>query len=135
MLDPRGTDAEEIYRVVEELSQLGKICLCITSRISTVPPDCKCLEIPTLSKGATCDAFHRIYQHDERSGLIDNILEQLDLHLLSFTLLATVAHNSKWNADRLTREWDERRTDILQAEHDKSLAATIEPSRGLRKQH
>ena len=37
VLDPNLMDAKEIYGAVEELSELGNICLCITSRISIFP--------------------------------------------------------------------------------------------------
>ena len=128
ILDPRGVDAEKIYGLVEELSRLQTICLCITSRISVVPPECEILDVSTLSVGAARDTFYCIYKRREQSDLIGNILGQLDFHPLSIMLLATVAQQSRWDPDRLGREWGKRRTSMLRTEHNNSLAAAIELS-------
>ena len=128
ILDPDAPDSEGIYNLVEELNRLETICLCITSRISTVPPDCETFDIPTLSMEPARAAFYRIYKSPKQPVLIDGILQQLEFHPLSINLLATVAYHNKWDIDRLSREWKRRRTGLLHTHHHKSLAAAIELS-------
>ena len=128
ILDPKGANGQEIYPVVEELSQFKTVCLCITSRITTVPRLCRQPIIPILSIKAACDIFYSIYDNCIQSDVISNLLEQLDFHALSITLLATTASHNMWDHNRLTKEWDTCHTQVLQTDFNESLAATIELS-------
>ena len=127
ILDPQGADGQRIYRLVDELSQFTNICLVITSRITTIPPNCETLDIPTLSMDAARDTFYRICKYDGPTDSVSNILKQLDFHPLSITLLATVALQNKWDNNRLAREWEKHHTGMLQTGHN-SLGAAIELS-------
>jgi tetratricopeptide (TPR) repeat protein len=128
ILDPQETGALEISSVVEELSRFETICLCITSRITTVPRHCKRLVVPTLSMEAACDIFYSIYNDGGRSDVVNDLLQQLDFHTLSIELLATTASHNMWDYDRLAQEWNAHRTQALRTGYNESLAATIELS-------
>ena len=129
ILDPQGTNAHEIYAVVDELCQFETVCLCFTSRITTVPRHCKRPEIPTLSMEAAGDIFYSIYgDSGGRSGIVNDLLRRLDFHALSITLLATTASHNTWDYDRLAREWGTQQARVLRTDHNESLTATIELS-------
>ena len=128
ILDPQGAESREIYSVVEELSRFTNICLVITSRITTVPPHCRRPVIPTLSMEAACDIFYNIYAGSERSETINDLLQRLDFHALSITLLATTATHNLWDHDELAKEWNLHRAQVLRTDFNESLAATIELS-------
>jgi tetratricopeptide (TPR) repeat protein len=128
VLDPKEAGAKEIYSFVDELCQFKTLSLCITSRITIVPPRCSCPKIPTLSIEAARDIFYGVYRNIGRSGIIDDLLERLDFHALSVKLLATTASHNGWEHDRLAKEWDAQRAQVLQTDYSESLAATIELS-------
>jgi tetratricopeptide (TPR) repeat protein len=128
ILDPKESGAKEIYSVIDELCQFKKLSLCITSRLTMVPPLCKRPEIPTLTMAAACDIFYGIYGNSGRSSTINNLLKRLDFHALSIKLLATTASHNGWDHDRLAGEWGAQRAQVLQTDYNESLAATIELS-------
>ena len=128
ILDPQGTGSREIYDVVEELSQIRTLCLIITSRISTIPRQCKRPVIPALSVESACEIFYDIYDDGGRSNIINDLLRRLDFHALSITLLATTVSHNMWDYDRLAQEWDTQRVQVLRTDYNESMAATIELS-------
>ena len=128
ILDPRGPGAREIHAAVDELTRFSNVCLCVTSRISTIPRSCKALGVLKFSVAAAHDTFYHIYKHSERCDLINDILERLNFHPLSITLLATVAQCNKWSGNRLAMEWERQRAGTLRAQRPGSLATAIELS-------
>ena len=128
ILDPQRTDAQEIHSMVDELCQFKTVCLLITSRITVVPRHIKRPEIPMLSMEAACDIFNSIYGDNGGSSIINDLVQRLDFHALSITLLATTASHNVWDYDRLSKEWDAHHTQVLRTDQNESLAATIELS-------
>ena len=128
IFDPEGMDSGEILAAVEELCRFDQICVCITSRITTVPEHCKHPEIPTLSMDAARNIFYEIYNGHDRSDSIDALLERLEFHPLSITLLATTARHNKWGYDRLIKKWNALRGQVLRTDTNKSLAASLQLS-------
>ena len=128
MLNPQGTYGQEVYAVVEKLSRFSNLCVLITSRVSTIPPDYKLLDIPPLSMNAARDIFYLTYRDDSRSDLINGILKQLDLHPITIELLANVARSNGWTIEQLGREWEQMQASMLQTKHNSSLTTAIELS-------
>ena len=128
ILDPKGSNAAEIYSVVDELCQFETMSVLITSRITTIPSRCRRPEIPTLSMEAACDIFYDIYSDRGQSSVINDLLGRLDFHALSITLLATTASHNAWDHDRLALEWGTQRAQVLRTDFNQSLAATVELS-------
>ena len=77
---------------------------------------------------AACNTFYGTCGDREPSGIIDDLLQRLDFHALSIKLLATATSHNMWDHDRLAREWDAGRAQVLRTNFDESLAATIELS-------
>ena len=127
ILDTQDTNGE-IYWVVNELCEFKTVSLLITSRTSTVPSYCKRPEIPALSMEAACDILSDNYGYGGHSGIINDLLQRVDFHPLSITLLAATASHNGWDYDQLAKEWDAQWAQALQTDSNEKLAATIEIS-------
>ena len=69
-----------------------------------------------------------MYRDGGRSDIVKQLIQELDFHTLSITLLATTAAHNAWNHDRLAREWSTHRAQALRTDYNESLEATIELS-------
>ena len=101
ILDPQGINAREIHAVLDELCQLKTMCLFIVSRTTTVPQHFRHFAIPKLSKKAACDIFYDIHKDCGRPDIIGGLLQRLEFHPLSITLLAAAASQNAWDDDQL----------------------------------
>ena len=101
ILDPQGINAQEIHALLDELCQLKTMCLFIVSRTTTVPQHARHLAIPKLSRKAACDIFYDIHKDCGRPDIVGGLLQRLDFHPLSITLLAAAASQSAWDDNQL----------------------------------
>jgi tetratricopeptide (TPR) repeat protein len=77
---------------------------------------------------SACDVFYGVYKNGGRSDIVKELVQQLDFHALSITLLATTAAHNAWDHDRLAKEWGTHRAQVLRTDYNESLGATIELS-------
>ena len=105
ILDPCGTNVQEMYTIVDELCLFEEVCFCITSRITIVPPCCTRVEIPVWSMEAARDIFYRIHGGGGQSDIVNDLLQRSNFNALSITLLATAASRNSWDHSQLAEEW------------------------------
>ena len=123
-LDPLASGAAEIATAIGELGRCQNVCLLATSRMDVKIPDFRHIEVPTLSADGARDAFHSCCCLG-RSGVVDNILAELDFHPLSIDLLAGVVRENGWNEAKLLGTWNYGKTNILKVTGRQSLEDNI----------
>ena len=118
ILDPQEVGEPEIFRVVEELGRFSNVCLCITSRVATIPQDFQCLDVPPLSIDAARSIYYRVCGSAPRPpGRIDNVLEQLGFHPFLVTSLGTIARQNNWNHSQLVKQWAQHNMHVFQTKY------------------
>lgn len=125
ILDPLAVDSKEITAAIEEVAQCRNVCILATSRMAIDISGFQTIEVPTISAHGARDMFYTLCSLD-RSTVIDDLVETLDLHPLSVVLLAGAAREKTWDEPTLLREWDDGQADALELDENQSLAAAIE---------
>lgn len=125
VLDPRSPGAAEIATAIEEFGRSPKIFLLVTTRMDIKIPDFFYMEVPALPVEAARDAFLSRSRLG-RSAAVDGLLEELEFHPLSITLLASAVNENNWDEPALLKAWDNGKTSILKTPGGKSLKEIIE---------
>jgi hypothetical protein len=123
ILDPQGAIAQENQYGYREAEQ-GLQCLPLYHFPHYHRPP-RLLRVLKLSMEAAREVFWRMYQYGGKLDSASNIFEQPDFHIISVTLLATLEHQNMWNGNRLEREWERLRTDVIWTGYNESLACTV----------
>ena len=125
ILGPRAPGAAEIAKAIGELGGRPKVCILATSRMVIKIANFFPMEVSTLPVEAAQDVFHS-HCRLERSDEVDELLEELDFHPLSITLLACAVNENGWDEPALLEAWDDDQTRILKASGRQSLEELIE---------
>ena len=68
---------------------------------------------------AVRDIFYDAHCDDKQSTTVDDLLQCVDFHALSITLLATVtSSHSAWDFEKLTKEWVIHHTQVLRTDYN-----------------
>ena len=125
ILDPKAPGAAEIAKAIGELGRRPKVCILATSRMDIKIANFFPMEVSTLPVEAAQDVFHS-YCRLGRSDEVEDLLEELDFHPLSITLLACAVNENGWDTPALLDAWDNDQTEILKASGRQSLEDMIE---------
>jgi len=126
-LDPLAIGAAETVATIEEISRCQDVCLITTSRMDAEILGFLPIEVPVLSEDGARDTFYSL-SNLGRSSAVNDLIARLDSHPLSIHLLAGVVHGKDWDEAILLKEWDDDKTNVLEACHHQRLKDVVESS-------
>ncbi|OJA13904.1 hypothetical protein AZE42_07844 [Rhizopogon vesiculosus] len=126
---------QKIPPAITEIANIPGVILILTSRSRRNAPDVAWLtkDVPPLDLNSAQAVFFRIYGGASRShaeGEIECLLEALEFHPLSITILANAAQQNSWSPAMLLKRWNDRRSKLLDRGKGKlqSLSFTMQLS-------
>lgn len=126
---------ENIPSAIAEIASIPGVILILTSRSRRNAPDVAWVtkDVPPLDPSSAQAVFFRIYGGASRSHAeekIKDLLEALEFHPLSISILANAAHQNSWSPAMLLKRWDDRRSKLLDRGKGKlqSLSFTMQLS-------
>ncbi|OAX37543.1 hypothetical protein K503DRAFT_227290 [Rhizopogon vinicolor AM-OR11-026] len=126
---------QKIPPAITEIANIPGVILILMSRNRRNVPDVAWLtkDVPPLDLNSAQAVFFRIYggaSHSHAEEEIKCLLEALEFHPLSITILANAAQQNNWSPAMLLKRWNDRRSKLLDCGKGKlqSLSFTMQLS-------